>query len=158
MSKGSETQYVWWYNEAMTQFGWIAFFAFVFPAAPMFSFITNFIEIKVKLQAMAKYSQRRIAEGAKGIGNWLPIMEIISMVCIPINCALIYWLGFKDKEPIFRKEFVEYDNERFAAGHKRLFSDDGETSNFNVFLFLVLAEHFLIIGKFALALVIPDVP
>merc|ERR1712066_24028 len=33
-SKGSETQYVWWYNEAMTQFGWIAFFAFVFPAAP----------------------------------------------------------------------------------------------------------------------------
>ena len=82
----------------------------MFPLAPIFSFITNFIEIRVKLQAMAEYSQRSIAEGAKGIGFWREIMELISMLCIPINIALIYWLGFKGKQPTLREEFVKLDN------------------------------------------------
>lgn len=38
-----------YYNEAAIQLGFIAFFATAFPFAPLFSFITILLEIKIKL-------------------------------------------------------------------------------------------------------------
>ena len=82
---------VWYYNEAIIQMGYIAFFAVAFPLAPMFSFMTNLIEIRIKLSSMALYGKRAIPQGSSGIGNWSGIMSLISFVAIPINlCILIY--------------------------------------------------------------------
>lgn len=36
---------VFYYNEAIIQLGFIAFFATAFPFAPLFSFLTNLLEI-----------------------------------------------------------------------------------------------------------------
>ena len=40
---------VFYYNEAVIQLGFVAFFAVAFPFAPLFSFLTNLLEIKIKL-------------------------------------------------------------------------------------------------------------
>ena len=37
------------YNEAVIQLGFVAFFAVSFPFAPLFSFVTNLLEIRIKL-------------------------------------------------------------------------------------------------------------
>jgi hypothetical protein len=52
---------VFFYNEAVTQMGFIAFFAVSFPLAPLFSFLTNLLEIKIKLSTMAFYGRRGIS-------------------------------------------------------------------------------------------------
>lgn len=55
---------VFYYNEAMVQFGFIVFFSQVFTLAPLFSLCTNFLEIKIKLDGMGKYSRRMKSEGS----------------------------------------------------------------------------------------------
>jgi hypothetical protein len=40
---------VFYYNESMVQFGYIVLFSQVFTLAPLFSLITNLLEIKIKL-------------------------------------------------------------------------------------------------------------
>lgn len=60
MAPGSESL-IYFYNEAIIQLGFIVFFACVFPLAPLFSFLTNLLEIKIKLNRMSKYSRRFVA-------------------------------------------------------------------------------------------------
>ena len=54
-------------------------FANTFPLAPIFSFLTNLLEIKIKTNSLCRYSRRGMCEGASGIGAWLSIMEFISI-------------------------------------------------------------------------------
>ena len=84
---------IYFYNEAIIQLGFIVFFACVFPLAPLFSFLTNLLEIKIKLNRMSSYSRRFIAQGASGIGSWTGVMELISMVSIPINVGILLFTG-----------------------------------------------------------------
>ena len=49
MMKPAAKTLVFYYNEAVIQLGFIAFFAVAFPFAPLFSFFTNLLEIKIKL-------------------------------------------------------------------------------------------------------------
>jgi len=49
---------VFYYNESMVQFGYIVLFSQVFTLAPLFSLITNLLEIKIKLSGIGKYSRR----------------------------------------------------------------------------------------------------
>ena len=52
MAPGSTTL-IYFYNEAIIQLGFIVFFACVFPLAPLFSFLTNLLEINIKLNRMS---------------------------------------------------------------------------------------------------------
>ena len=58
------------YNEAIMQLGFIALFANTVPYAPVFSMITNLLEIKIKTNGMCRYSRRGEAGTASGIGAW----------------------------------------------------------------------------------------
>lgn len=73
-------------------------FANTFPLAPICSLVCNLIEIRIKFNNITTYSRRSTAEGANGIGAWLPIMEFIVIICIPVNCAIIYFTGDGDFE------------------------------------------------------------
>jgi hypothetical protein len=81
------------YLEQVIQFGFIAMFANTFPLAPLFSLFTNLLEIQIKIDSMCCYQRRMIPQGASGIGAWLPIMEMIAIVCIPVNAGIIYFAG-----------------------------------------------------------------
>lgn len=80
---------VFFYNEAVIQLGFIAFFAVAFPFAPLFSFLTNLLEIMIKLQNISQYGRRNIAEGTGGIGNWMQIMGFVSYFAIPMNMIIL---------------------------------------------------------------------
>ena len=80
---------VGYYNEAFIQLGFVSFFATSFAFAPLFSFLTNLLEIKIKLQYLARYGRRNEAQNANGIGNWMPIMGFISYFAIPCNTLII---------------------------------------------------------------------
>ena len=140
---------IYFYNEAIIQLGFIVFFACVFPLAPLFSFLTNLLEIKIKLNRMSRFSRRFIAQGASGIGSWTGVMELISMVSIPINVAiLLFTAKGKDEEGnIGDSATVEYFLER----------QEGRTK-FEVVLILVLIEHLLLALKIVAAQLIPDIP
>ena len=71
MMKPAAGTLVFYYNEAIIQLGFIAFFAVSFPFAPLFSFFTNLLEILIKIQHITKYGRRNRAECTSGIGNWM---------------------------------------------------------------------------------------
>jgi hypothetical protein len=85
------------YAEGIVQFGMLVLFAISMPLGPLFSLITNAIEVKVKLNSMSNFSRRRVSQGAQGIGTWLNVMELFAIICIPVNLAILYWVGDVDK-------------------------------------------------------------
>lgn len=42
---------------------------------------------------MTLYSRRSNCEGASGSGVWIEIMELIAILCIPVNTAIIFFTG-----------------------------------------------------------------
>ena len=97
---------------------------------------------------MTSYSQRTISEGARGIGDWLPIMELISMICIPINVALLFWTGYKNDE-----------GEEVTVMETYLTSRNADRwTNTNMLLLLIGMEHAILALKIVFAVLIPDVP
>ncbi len=148
MAPGSESL-IYFYNEAIIQLGFIVFFACIFPLAPLFSFLTNLLEIKIKLNRMSKYSRRFEAQGANGIGSWTGVMELISLVSIPINVAILLFTA-KGKQP--NGEFG------YSATVTWFLEREEGRTIFEVCLILVLIEHVLLGVKVVMATLIPDVP
>jgi hypothetical protein len=68
-------------------------FSNTFPLAPLFSVLTNILEIRIKLDAMCFYSRRFVPEGASGIGAWIDVIEFLVIISIPINCAIMFYTG-----------------------------------------------------------------
>ena len=146
-----EDTLIHFYNEAVIQLGFIVFFACVFPLAPLFSLLTNMLEIRIKLNSMSLYSRRFPAKGANGIGSWAGIMELISLVSIPINFAILYFAtkgGYLSKDAEVRQsETVEY-----------LMVNSPGSTLLDTVLVMVLLEHILLAVKVMMAELIPDVP
>jgi len=85
------------YAEGIVQFGMLVLFAISLPLGPLFSLFTNAIEVKVKLNSMSNFSRRRVSQGASSIGSWLNVMELFAVLCIPINMAILFWVGDVEK-------------------------------------------------------------
>jgi len=69
--------------------GFVALFAVAFPIAPIFSFLTNLMQIFLKLKQMTKYDRRDIADEANSIGNWDSVTEFISFIAVPVNLSIL---------------------------------------------------------------------
>ena len=117
--------------------------------APIFSFVTNLLEIQIKLNRMSSYSRRFQAQGASGIGSWSGVMELISMVSIPINVAILLFTstGKDDNGEFPNSATMQYFLDR----------EEGRTK-FEVVLILIAIEHVLLGIKIVMAQLIPDVP
>ena len=123
MMKPAPSTLVFYYNEAVIQLGFIAFFAVAFPFAPLFSFLTNLLEIKIKLNQIAALGRRNFAQCTSGIGNWSSIMSFVSYFAIPINTLILIVCRFPktqvgaqqdlDTTPIEQQSvLMQYMNER----------------------------------------------
>jgi len=53
-----ENQLVFYFNEAVVQFGFLCLFSPCFTLAPLFSLCTNLLEITIKMDNMARYSRK----------------------------------------------------------------------------------------------------
>ena len=98
---------------------------------------------------MSKYSRRFEAQGANGIGSWTGVMELISLVSIPINCAIL----------LFTSKGKDVNGDYGYSATVKYFLERGEGRTiFEVVLILVLIEHVLLVVKVVMATLIPDVP
>ena len=95
----TESKLVFYFNEAVVQFGFLCLFSPCFTLAPAFSLFTNMIEISTKMENMSRYSRKFRAHGADGIGLWINFMTFLTYVCIPVNIGIIFLTGHKVKTP-----------------------------------------------------------
>lgn len=136
------------YQEQMIQFGFIAMFANTFPLAPIFSFLTNLIEIRNKLDQLFSYSRKRDCSGASGIDVWLPILEFISIICIPINTGIIYFTGDGNLFQSGKSSYI-----KFLEGR-----DITKWNALNIIVLTIGIEHLILLLKVLINVLISDVP
>jgi len=127
------------YSEMVIQFGYISLFAASFPLAPLLAVLNNIVEIRTDALKLVGNS-RPDYRGAQDIGSWYTILDILSVVSVGTNCALI---GFS------------INNIEVAFEANPSFLND---SKFWTLVSVVLLEHALLGAKIGLSVAIPDVP
>jgi len=103
----------------------------VFTLAPLLSFVNNFIEIRVDAWKLTSLCRRPEPHAAEDIGTWQSVLEIMSIVAIITNMALVCF-----KQSVLPSSY--------SLGQKA-----------GVFLIL---EHILILLKVLLMMAIDDLP
>jgi len=118
------------YAEMTFQFGYATLFSAAFPLAPLFALVNNFIEIRIDGWKLLQCSRRPEPSGAEDIGTWYGILELIAVASVATNGLLIFFTG------------DGYENRSWSAR----------------FVLFAVFEHMLLMGKFATAALVPDVP
>ena len=151
---------VFYYNEAVIQMGFIAFFAVSFPFAPLFSFLTNLLEIKIKLDIMERYGKRNHAEQSSGIGNWMAVFEFISYFAIPVNLGILLYARDPQNESGvgYFQNLDEVTIEEQSAMTRWLMNKGEYWTRTNIFILAIVVEHLIIALKIVIAVLVPDVP
>ena len=157
--KPAESTLVYYYNEAIIQFGFIALFATAFPFAPLFSFLTNLLEIAIKMQHISKFGRRNFAQGTSGIGNWNSIMNFVSYVAIPVNLLVLLFCRYPKVTVGYYQDLDNIDPEEESIMISWLRKKDPVFWNrANCVIFCIFMEHIVITLKILIAKLIPDVP
>ena len=114
------------------QLGFVTMFAPAFPLAPLFALINNTLEFRGELY-MNRIKKRNRATGASGIGAWMWIIDLLSIISVIANCGILFFTSTK------LQDSLDFDPiERFYI--------------------VILAEHGLIVLKMFFRSVIPDTP
>jgi hypothetical protein len=88
------------YAELALQFGYLTLFVTAFPAAPFLALISNVIEIHVDSSKLISTLQRPVPGTAENIGTWQTIFEIVSVLSVISNSALVcFTMTVFEKEP-----------------------------------------------------------
>ena len=83
------------YCALVIQFGYVSFFTVAFPLAPLCALLTNILEIRAGAYKLLHVFRRPLAVRATGIGVWLTVLQVMSIVAVLTNCALI---GFTSQQ------------------------------------------------------------
>ncbi|XP_019454497.1 PREDICTED: anoctamin-like protein At1g73020 [Lupinus angustifolius] len=78
--------------ELALQFGMIMMFACAFPPAFAFAALNNIMEIRTDALKLLAILRRPIPRAAATVGAWLNIFQILTVMSICTNCALLAWL------------------------------------------------------------------
>ncbi|KAM3134186.1 hypothetical protein pb186bvf_013704 [Paramecium bursaria] len=79
-----------YFMEGILDLGYITLFAAAFPIGPVIAVVANVVEINIKLYALTEVYKRPETERCGGIGEWVNIMEIMGLVSVFTNFALLY--------------------------------------------------------------------
>ena len=77
------------YLEIIINFGYITLFASAFPLAPIYTLVFHYIEIKQDIWKLYNVYQRPIPFKVNGLGSWLVVMNIMSIIAVITNIVLI---------------------------------------------------------------------
>jgi hypothetical protein len=75
------------YAEMLIQFGYVTFFSWAFPLAPLCALLNNVIEMRTDAYKLLYNTQRPIAHKAGGIGVWFHVLQGMSLLAVLTNCA-----------------------------------------------------------------------
>eukprot|EP00274_Cyanoptyche_gloeocystis_P001069 CAMPEP_0196663698 /NCGR_PEP_ID=MMETSP1086-20130531/53863_1 /TAXON_ID=77921 /ORGANISM="Cyanoptyche gloeocystis , Strain SAG4.97" /LENGTH=614 /DNA_ID=CAMNT_0041999615 /DNA_START=136 /DNA_END=1983 /DNA_ORIENTATION=+ len=121
------------YSEMVIQFGYVTLFAAAFPLASVLALLNNVVEIRTDATKLLIATQRPIYRRASDIGNWFKILEIISFASVLTNLGIVLFTS-NAVQKLFNLSF-------------------GQT-----ILLGFVAEHVILITKWIIAEMIPDVP
>lgn len=122
------------YLEMYLQFGYVFLFSAVFPTAALWAFVNNLTEIRSDAFKLCRIMQRPFSVPAANLGAWQIAFEILSLLAVLTNTALI---GLSS--PV----------------HDKLVPRYGEA--YVIFAFVVL-EHVILGIKAVVSFCIPDAP
>ncbi|XP_076826262.1 anoctamin-10-like [Brachyhypopomus gauderio] len=120
------------YMEQFLLFGYVSLFSCVYPLAALLVVLNNVTEVYSDAFKMCNVFKRPFSEPASDIGVWQLAFEVMSVIAVVTNCALIC----------------------LSPQVKAYFSG----ADIQLFLTVVAVEHVLLAFKVILAFVIPDVP
>ncbi|XP_068090269.1 anoctamin-8 isoform X2 [Hyperolius riggenbachi] len=121
------------YQEMFVQFGYVVLFSSAFPLAAVCALVNNIIEIRSDAFKLCSGFQRPFGRRVDGIGQWQNVMEAMGVIAIIVNCYLIGQCGQL----------------------QRLIPWLGPES---AIIFIVVLEHFALLLKYIIHVVIPDIP
>ncbi|ETN76763.1 hypothetical protein NECAME_11479 [Necator americanus] len=121
------------YLEMFIQFGYVLLFSPAFPLAALCAVVNNVVEIRVDAFKLCNTVQRPFGRQVKDVGAWQKAMELLGMVGVMVNCALIGQSGLV----------------------QRIYPD---LSWGGQVLIVVVLEHIILASKIFIDLAVPDVP
>ena len=77
------------YLELMTQYGYVTMFAVAFPLAPMLACLNNMLGLRKDRFKLLALTRRPVPAGARGIGRWLTVLDLMTNMSIFTNSALL---------------------------------------------------------------------
>lgn len=79
-----------YFMEGMIDFGYYTLFAAAFPIGPILACIVNPIEMRMKLYKLLYLNRRPKSERCAGIGEWIIILNSLSIFSVFSNVVLLY--------------------------------------------------------------------
>ncbi|XP_067003783.2 anoctamin-10 [Anabrus simplex] len=119
--------------EMFIQLGYVVLFSSAFPMAAFCALINNLIEIRSDAFKLCFIFQRPFGQRVSNIGTWQNAMEVMGLIAVLVNCALI----------------------GLSGQVHRMFP---EMSTTQTILLIVALEHIMLIVRFVISCAIPDVP
>jgi len=130
------------YSEMIIQYGYITLFAAAFPLAPLLAVVNNIVEIRTDAFKLLTAHSRPRYQGAQNIGTWFQILEVLGVLAVITNCLLI---GFS-----FNSVYGVILAGATGASSKYIV--------FWTFAVVVGLEHFVLLVKFLISVLVPDMP
>lgn len=118
------------YSELVVQYGYTVLFVAAFPLAPTLAFVSSFIQIRIDGWKLCQAFRRPQPKKAEDIGVWQTMVEILSVLGVVYNYALIFFTG------------------RYLVDVKWSYR----------WILFVAAEHATLFSKFIIGELIDDVP
>ncbi|WVR03117.1 hypothetical protein IAU60_000107 [Kwoniella sp. DSM 27419] len=78
------------YAEMVTQFGYVTIWSIVWPLAPVFALINNYVELRSDALKICKHVRRPVGDRVETIGSWLETLSVIAWIGAVTNATLIY--------------------------------------------------------------------
>ena len=129
----------------------------VFPLTPVVAVIANAFQIRLEITQLCYYTKRPIPKKEEGIGAWMTIVEIISLIGVVVNSAMII-TTFKARDS-FQNLFGHRGRHFNISSTNTTLSDSDPLSTDLNFLWMMIAvEHGVIIFKLIIREFIEDKP
>ncbi|CAM9722677.1 unnamed protein product, partial [Choristocarpus tenellus] len=119
---------------SLVQFGYVALFSAAFPLAPLLAMINNLVQTRVDAYKLCKTRRRPVAYKSSGIGVWDNVLEMMTVVGVITNCALV------------------------GATSVQIWRLIPGASTTEKFLVIVAAEHIILFIKYWVMSAMPRVP
>lgn len=119
--------------EMFIQLGYVVLFSSAFPMAAFCALINNLIEIRSDAFKLCFTFQRPFGQRVSNIGTWQNAMEVMCLIAVLVNCALI----------------------GLSGQVHRMFP---EMSTTQTILLIVALEHIMLSLRFIITCAIPDLP
>ncbi|XP_074497037.1 anoctamin-7 isoform X1 [Sebastes fasciatus] len=168
------------YLEMVIQYGFITIFVAACPLAPLFALINNWVEVRLDAQKYVTEYRRPVAEQAKDIGIWFPILQFITQMAVLSNAFIIAFsssflprLYYRYTRDSTLSGFINftlasasrnYSQQHTPCRYRSLRDEDGEHLPEYYHLlairltFVIVFEHVVFFVGSLIDMLVPDIP